>query len=78
MPACTPIHETWSSSVNAILSVATDQTVLDTIKAGYASDAYCLKVANSHMPGTQCINGLWYIGDRLLIPRIGDVRENSF
>jgi len=30
------------------------------------------------MPGTKCINGLWYIGDCLLIPRIGDVRENLF
>jgi hypothetical protein len=30
------------------------------------------------MPGTKCVNGLWYVGDRLLIPRIGDIHENLF
>jgi len=30
------------------------------------------------MAGTKCVNGLWYIGDRLLIPLIGDIHENLF
>jgi hypothetical protein len=30
------------------------------------------------MPSTKCVNGLWYIGDCLLIPHIGDIRENLF
>jgi len=72
------IHEAWCAPVGAVLSIATDQTVLDTIKAGYLSDDYCLKVTKSHMPGTKCVNGLWYIGDRLLVPRIGDICENLF
>jgi hypothetical protein len=61
-----------------VLSISTDQTVLDSIKCGYAVDEYCLKISNSGMPGTKCVNRLWYIGDRLLIPRIGDIRENLF
>jgi hypothetical protein len=69
------LHE---SPVAAILSIATDQTVLNAIKSGYATDEYCLKVASSNMPGTKCVNGLWYIRDRLLIPRMGDIRENLF
>ena len=58
--------------------IATNQTVLDTIKAGYASDDYCLKIATSWMPGTTCVNGLWYIGDHLLIPWIVDIYKNLF
>jgi hypothetical protein len=73
-----PLHECWQSPVASVLSLSTDQTVLDAIKCGYATDEYCLKVAKSNMPGTKCVNGLWYIGDRLLIPHIGDIRENLF
>jgi hypothetical protein len=72
------LHESWQSPVAAILSIATNQTVLDAIKSGYATDEYCLKVASSNMPGTKCVNGLWYIGDHLLIPRMGDIHENLF
>jgi len=61
-----------------VLSIATDQTVLDAIKSGYTSDDFCIKIAKSGMPGTKCVNGLWYIADRLLIPRIGDIHENLF
>ena len=34
------LHESWQSPIAAILSIATDQTVLDAIKCGYASDDY--------------------------------------
>jgi len=72
------LYESWLSPVAAVLSIATDQTVLDAIKCGYASDDYCIKISKSGMSGVTCANGLWYIGDRLLIPRIGDIRENLF
>ena len=65
-----------STQVAGIL-IATDKTILDTIKAGYASDDYCLKIAASQMPGTTCVNGLWYAGDCLLIPWIGNIGEKS-
>jgi len=30
------------------------------------------------MKGWKNVNGLWYIGDRLLIPRVVDIRETLF
>jgi len=30
------------------------------------------------MPGAKCPNSLWYMGDCLLIPQIGDICENLF
>jgi hypothetical protein len=63
-----PPYQSWKTTVASILSIATDQKVLDAIKCGYASDDYCAKVAKSGMSGTKCVNGLWYMGDRLLIP----------
>jgi hypothetical protein len=77
-PTGTLLHEAQSAPVGTVLAIATNQTVLDTIKAGYASDEYCPKIANLSMPGSQCINGLWYVGDCLLIPRTGDICENLF
>ena len=71
-------HESWLSPVAAVLSIATDQTVLDAIKCGYTVDDYCVKIAETSVPGTKFVNGLWYVGDRLLIPRVGDIRENLF
>jgi hypothetical protein len=70
--------EVWSAPVGAVLSVATDESVLNLIKSGYKTNEYCIKVANSNMPGTKSVNSLWYIGDRLLIPRIRDIRKNLF
>jgi hypothetical protein len=73
-------HSVWGSSVNAVLSVTTDASVLQQIKSGYTSDSFCAKITSpgSQTRGVHESNGLWYIGDRLLIPRTGDVRENLF
>jgi hypothetical protein len=78
MPNVPLPHEEWSTAITSILSVSTDQTVLDAIKASYTSDEYCTKIANLGMPGTKYANGLWYVGNCLLIPWSGDIRENLF
>ena len=65
-------------SINAILSIATNESILRKIKAGYLDDEFCKRVAASSMKGWSYSNGLWYIGDRLLIPRITDIQENLF
>jgi hypothetical protein len=78
-PICqAPPHAAWGAPIGAILSITTDESVLNGIKKGYSSDDYCIKISKSGMPGTKCINGLWYIGDHLLIPRTGDICENLF
>jgi hypothetical protein len=65
-------------SVNAVLTICSDREILNKIKAGYLEDEFCKRVASTAMKGWQQINGLWYIGDRLLIPRVTDIRENLF
>jgi hypothetical protein len=60
------------------LEITSDASILAKIKAGYIDDEFCKRVAASKMKGWQQINGLWYIGDRLLILRVTDVRENLF
>ena len=56
----------------------TDRSVLESIKDGYKSDDFCIRLAQNGVPGAQLINNLWYIGDRLVIPRTGDICENLF
>lgn len=69
----------WSS-VNAVLSITTDPSVLQTIQDRYLSDDFCKKVITSpeSVPGISTSNGLWYIGDRLLILRTGTIFEDLF
>jgi hypothetical protein len=68
------------SSVNAVLSITTDPSVLHMIQDGYLNDDFCKKIIGSleYTPGVSTSNGLWYIGDRLLIPRTGTIREDLF
>lgn len=72
-------HTLWSSSgVNAVLRVATDSAVLEEIIAGYKTDSFCQKLGDAGMKNVHLINQLWYVGDRLIIPRVGNLRENLF
>ena len=66
--------------INATLSITADPSILRTIQDGYKLDEFCKKLISS-APTTQGIhtaNGLWYISDRLLIPRYGTIREDLF
>ena len=62
----------------AILSVTTDKSILEKIKAGYLMDEFCKRVASTSMKGWNSSNGLWYINDCLLIPRVTDLRKQLF
>lgn len=75
------LHSIWSSvSVNSVLRITTDISVLQNIKAGYLHDKFCKKLTDNHtsIVGVKKVNDLWYIGDCLLIPRYRDIRENLF
>jgi hypothetical protein len=76
-PNCFP-DEIVPTSINAILAITTDHSILKKIQTGYLEDEFCKRVASSSMKGWRESNGLWYIRDRLLIPRITDLRENLF
>jgi hypothetical protein len=81
LPEQSDPHCVWSSlPVSAVLSVTTDSSVLQSIKDGYKTDDFCKKFIST-APSTLGIseaNGLWYVGDRLLIPDSGTIRENLF
>lgn len=55
--------------------LSTDSSALTAIMDGYKSDLFCKKLAKVDIPRARSVNGFWYIGNRLLIPRVGDVRE---
>ena len=72
------LHDAWRHHIGAVLSIMTNRSVLESIKDGYKSDDFCIRLAQNGVPGAQLINDLWYIGDHLVIPRTGDIRENLF
>ena len=45
---------------------------------GYSSDLFSQRLHNTDVPGAKLVNGLWYIGSCLLIPRVGDVQEQLY
>jgi hypothetical protein len=57
-----------------------DASLLDEIRHGYKSDKYCkkLKSASASFSDLKEINGLWYIGNRLIVPRTGTIRKDLF
>ena len=71
-------HEAWRHTIGTVLSIMTDLSVLESIKAGYLSDNFCLCLAQSDVPGACLVNGLWYVRDHLIIHRTGDICENLF
>ena len=61
-------HEHWKNTISAVLSITSDQKVLVSIESGYNLDPYCVCLAKNNIPGTHLVNGLWYVGDPLVIP----------
>ena len=72
-----PLWQKWTGGTNAVLSVAADQEFLENIRNGYKTDAFCKQVlAGTHkMNGIAEKDGLWYIGDRLLVQGLGLVEK---
>ena len=57
-----------------------EDTLLENIRAGYNSDPFTQKLANSApgMPNVREESGFWFIDDRLFIPNAKDTREILF
>ena len=71
-------HCIWSTGVSATLSISTENLVLQAIMNGYDSDLFSQKLGKVNIPGAKLVNGLWYIGSQLLIPRVGNVQEQLY
>jgi hypothetical protein len=76
-----PNYEAWHASTSAsILNISADAKFLNDIRLGYATDPFCQKMIGSKasFPSLTNVNDLWYVGDRLLVPKVTDVRESLF
>jgi hypothetical protein len=77
--ACT-LHVTWQKPLGAILSVKTDASVVKAIMDGYKLDPFCRRLASGMLsiPEICKVNGLWYMGNQLVIPKVGELWKNLF
>jgi hypothetical protein len=77
----TPRHVTLnrSKSVTTIVSLEADQSLLKEIKEGYKNDEWCKKLISAEkLPNVHISDGLWYMGNCLIIPKVGSIREDLF
>jgi Integrase zinc binding domain len=68
-------------NVCSMMSISANKTFLDKIKAGYQEDNWVTKTlaeARPSLPGIKLVNGLWYVGDCLVIPCVRNVCETLF
>lgn len=68
------------NAISAVLTVESDDEFLKQVKAGYKVDKFILKLTSLRAlpPGITNRDGLWYVDDRLVIPRYAALRENLF
>jgi Integrase zinc binding domain len=61
-------------------TVSIDEDLLKEIQKGYLSNPWCIKLlsASTSLHNISFKNGLWFIGDRLIVPREGTVCEQIF
>ena len=64
----------------AVLNVSADPKISEDIRVGYSSDAFCQRILNNleSFPAIKVVDGLIYIGSRLVVPRVGTIREDLF
>jgi hypothetical protein len=77
-----PNYNMWcgNNSVNAVLTVSADVRLLEDIRDGYKEDDFCKKLGGCErsFQAVNEINGLWYIGEHLVIPQTGTIHEDLF
>jgi hypothetical protein len=75
-------HKAWrgANGINAVVMLEADTSLLNEIKRGYKEDEYCkkLKSASAGFSELKEINGLWYIGNCLIVPHAGTICEDLF
>ena len=72
--------ETDHGLLGAVFSITADDSLLKHILRGYREDPFCVKLTKNpdSVPGLKSVDGLLYLGSRLVIPRYKDVREQLF
>jgi hypothetical protein len=66
--------------VAIVLSITPDASLYNDIKTGYTKDPWCVKltVLIGSLPGLEQRDGLLYLNNRLIIPRVAHLRETIF
>jgi Integrase zinc binding domain len=66
--------------IATMLAIQMDTSLLKSIIDGYETDPFCIKLKNAEksIEGVHWANGLLYIGDCLIIPHVGTLREDLF
>lgn len=66
--------------ISLVMSITPDASLLKDIKSGYTTDPWCTKLSSlvDSLPGLRREDGLLYLNDRLVIPRITHLRETIF
>jgi len=64
----------------ATMAVLVDTQLSNDIRAGYETDAFCQRILKNRdsFPAIKVVDGLIYIGSRLVVPRVGSIREQLF
>jgi hypothetical protein len=64
----------------AVLTVSSDPKISETVRNGYKTDSFCRKILENleSFPAIKVVDGLIYIGSRLVVPRVGTIREDLF
>ncbi|KAG9221807.1 hypothetical protein CCMSSC00406_0006750 [Pleurotus cornucopiae] len=66
--------------VAPVLAIGTNLEFLEKIEQGYTKDAWCKKLLDKGIgvAGVSKWNGLLYVADHLVVPRVTDVRKSLF
>jgi hypothetical protein len=75
-----PEEEEGVEAVASVLTVSSDPKISGDIRVGYTSDSFCQKILKNQdsFPTVKVVDGLIYIGSRLVVPRVGTIREDLF
>jgi len=75
-----PCYESWiQGSMNVTMTITADKSFLEDVKRGYQEDNFVKKIATgTNVPGMHEENSLWYVGNRLIVPRTSTCREDLF
>ena len=75
-----PVPLTSAPSVASVLSISADPKFLESIHAGYLEDRFAQKLLRnlSSIEGAALRDGLLYVSNRLVVPRVPALRETLF
>jgi KaiC/GvpD/RAD55 family RecA-like ATPase len=79
-PLCSAAALTEATQKEEARQVVIDETLVNKIRAAYAEDPWCKQLLSAArgMPELRIKDGLWFIGERLIIPAGCDARERIF